>query len=82
VVRETGNPIFQTPGISFGFLRLSFGQSADASVSSCLDSIWELSVQDWVILVKFFAELIGNHFEAGAKLAGIDAKTEMLVMVV
>jgi len=31
---------------------------------------------------QVFAWLIGNHFEAGAKLAGSDAKTEMLSMVV
>src|SRR5580692_9033075 len=33
-------------------------------------SIWELGVQDGVVFVQVFAELVGDNFEAGAELAG------------
>ena len=35
-------------------------------------SVRELRIQEWVIFVEFLAELIGDDFEAGAKLAGVE----------
>ena len=35
-------------------------------------SVWELRVQEGIVFVEPFAELIGDHFEAGAELAGVE----------
>ena len=35
-------------------------------------SVRELRVEQWVVLVELFAELIGDHFEAGAQSAGVE----------
>ncbi len=41
-------------------------------------SVRELRVQQGVVLVELLAELIGDHFEAGAELAGVEGNGRFL----
>ena len=38
-------------------------------------SVRELRVQYWVVFIELLAELIGNHFEAGAEPAGVEGNS-------
>ena len=41
-------------------------------------SVRELCVQKWIVLVELLAELIGDHFEAGSELAGVEGNGLLL----
>ena len=41
--------------------------------------IRKLCVQEWVVLIELLAELIGDDFEAGSKLAGVERNVLLLV---
>ena len=38
-------------------------------------AVRELRIEDGIVLVQLFAKPIGNHFEAGAQLAGVEGNT-------
>ena len=40
-------------------------------------SVRELRVKDGIVFVQLFAELIGNHFEAGAQPAGVEGNRRL-----
>ena len=44
-------------------------------------SVRELRVQDGVVFVELFAKLVGDHFEAGAELAGVEGNVLSRCMI-